>query len=1078
MKNFTLKFALTLLLGLGMATAAMAQKIGGVVKDSAGNPVIGASVVVEGTTLGASSGVDGSWTLQVPDAPSKTLVISYIGMKTQRVAIGTKTLIDVTLEDESTALDDVVVVGYAAVKRRDVVGSVASVNAETLTQMPVNSVTEALSGRMAGVSVTSTEGDPDAEIKIRVRGGGSITQDNSPLYIVDGFPVESISDIPASDIASIDVLKDAFSTAIYGARGANGVVIVTTKSGEAGRITVNYNVYYGIKKFANQKALTPMTPYEFVQYQYEAALVEGKLSTNYEPYFGGFADMDLYQNLQGIDWLDQTFGRTGTTFNHNLSISGGGDKFKWTAGYAHIDERAIMVGSTFKRNNLNFKANYKPTKKVGFDFSIRYSDTNVRGAGSNSYNDSGSTSGNGRVKHAIQYRPFPFTTAVSGDDDETMAGDNVNPLIATADNDSRYERKNWNANAAFQWEIVDDLKLRVEAGLDSYDQTKDRFYGMTTYLVYNLNRPGPATQYTDYTRNKIRNTNTLSYDFKNLIDNDDHSFNVLLGQEYIVTRSNTLTAWAYDFPDFYDSMMAWQMMSSATGTRSINNFYDPDDMLFSFFGRLNYDYKGKYMFSATMRADGSSKFAKGNQWGYFPSAAVSWRLSGEEWMKDITWIDNLKLRYSYGTAGNNNIPSGLMLQEYAGNDNASNWYLYDNWWGVAKDDDAKIVMANPDLTWETTYSHNLGLDFSFLRGRINGSVDVYQNNTKDLLIKYPLTGSGYEYQYRNLGETRNRGIELAATFVLLEKPNYGLTFTANASYNENTVMDLGGLDFLDGLQSGWVSANEVGTDYRVTVGSALGQMYGYVSDGRYEVDDFNYVDGKWVLKEGIVDCSAVIGPTYLRPGAMKLKNVDGSADNKVTTADRTIIGNAQPKWTGGFSLTGYAYGFDFAANFNWVYGNQIYNANKIEFTTERGTNNKFRNLIDMMATQNRWTNIDWTTGELITDPETLAAVNAGTTMWSPLMSTAVFSDWAVEDGSFLRLSSVTLGYTLPERWMQKLRIKKFRLYVTGANLFCWTGYSGYDPEVDTRRATPLTPGVDYSAYPRSRSVVFGANLTF
>lgn len=1077
MKNFTLKFALTLLLGVGMATAAMAQKIGGVVKDSAGNPVIGASVVVEGTTLGASSGVDGSWTLQVPDASKKTLVFSYIGMKTQRVAIGTKTQIDVTLADESTALDDVVVVGYAAVKRRDVVGSVASVSADALTQIPVNSVTEALSGRMAGVTVTASEGDPDAEIKIRVRGGGSITQDNSPLYIVDGFPVESISDIPASDIASIDVLKDAFSTAIYGARGANGVVIVTTKSGESGRITVNYNAYYGIKKFANQDALTPMTPYEFVQYQYEAAMVESKLDTNYEPYFGGFADMDLYKNLQGIDWLDQTFGRTGTTFNHNLSISGGGDKFKWTAGYAHIDERAIMVGSTFKRNNLNFKANYKPTKKVGFDFSIRYSDTNVRGAGSNSYNDSGSTSGNGRVKHAIQYRPFPFSTAVSGDDDETMAGDNVNPLIATADNDSRYERTNWNANAAFQWEIVDDLKLRVEAGLDTYDQTKDRFYGMTTYLIYNSNRPGPATQYTDYKRNKIRSTNTLSYDFKNVIGNEDHNLNLLLGQEYIVTRSNTLTAWAYDFPDFYDSMMAWQMMSSATGTRSINNFYDPDDRLFSFFGRLNYDYKSKYMFSATMRADGSSKFAKGNQWGYFPSAAVSWRLSGEEWMKDIRWIDNLKLRYSYGTAGNNNIPSGLMLQEFAGNDNPNNWYLYDNWWGVAKDDNAKIVMANPDLTWETTYSHNLGLDFSFVRGRINGSIDVYQNNTKDLLIQYPLTGSGYEYQYRNLGETRNRGIELAATFVLLEKPDYGLTFTANASYNENTVMDLGGLDYLDGLQSGWASS-EIGTDYRVTVGSALGQMYGYVSDGRYEVDDFNYVDGKWVLKEGIVDCSAVIGSTYLRPGAMKLKNVDGSEDNKVTTADRTIIGNAQPKCTGGFSLTGYAYGFDFAANFNWVYGNQIYNANKVEFTSERGTKNNFRNLIDVMATQNRWTNIDWTTGELITDPETLAAVNAGTTMWSPLMSSAVFSDWAVEDGSFLRLSSVTLGYTLPDRWMQKLRIKKFRLYVTGANLFCWTGYSGYDPEVDTRRATPLTPGVDYSAYPRSRSVVFGANLTF
>lgn len=1077
MKNLTLKIALLLLMGLGMASTAVAQKIGGIVKDSSGQPVIGASVVVDGTTLGASSGIDGDWSMDVPDAARHTLVVSYIGMKTQRIAIGTRTRFDITLEDDATALDDVVVVGYATVKRRDVVGSVASVSSEALNQVPVASVTEAMAGRMAGVTVSSSEGDPDADIKIRVRGGGSITQDNSPLYIVDGFPVESISDIPASDIQSIDVLKDAFSTAIYGSRGANGVVIVTTKSGEAGKVNVNYNVYYGVKKFANQDALTPMTPYEYVQYQYEAAMIEGKLSNKYEPYFGGFADMDLYRNVEGIDWLDQTFGRTGTTFDHNLSVSGGGEKFKWTAGYSHHNERAIMIGSKYKRNNLNFKANYKPNKRVQFDLSVRYSDTDVNGAGANSYNDSGSTSGNGRVKHAVQYRPFMFTTSVSDEGDETSAGDNVSPLVATADNDSRYSRTNWNANAAFQWEIVDNLRLRVEAGLDDYRQVKDRFYGMTTYLVYsNAALSGPATQYTDFDRNKIRNTNTLNYDFKKVFSNKDHSLNLLVGQEYIITRSNTLTNWAYNFPSFYDSKMAWQMMSSATGSRSIDNFYDPDDRLFSFFGRVNYDYKGKYMLSATMRADGSSKFTEGNQWGYFPSVAASWRISGEEWLKDTDWLDNLKLRYSFGTAGNNNVPSGLMLTEYAGSDNSKGWYLFNNYFAVATVG-GESIMANPDLTWETTYSHNLGVDVSFLRNRISGSVEVYQNNTRDLLIKYPVTGSGYGYQYRNLGETRNRGVELSATFILLEKAKYGITFSANASYNQNRVMDLGGLDYLDCPPTNWASS-EIGTDYRVRVGGSVGEMYGYVSDGRYEVDDFNYIDGKWVLKEGVVDCSSVIGSTYLRPGAMKLKNVDGSADNKVTIDDRTIIGNAQPKWTGGFTLSAYFYGFDLAANFNWVYGNQIYNANKIEFTTERGSNSKFRNLIDMMATQNRWTNIDWSTGAVITDPEQLAAANAGTTMWSPLMNNCVFSDWAVEDGSFLRLSSLSLGYTFPERWMKKIRIQRLRLYVTGTNLFCWTGYSGFDPEVDSRRQTPLTPGVDYSAYPRSRGVVFGANLSF
>ena len=1071
MKNFTLKFALFLLLGVGLVSTAAAQQIGGVVKDSAGDPVIGASVVVDGTTLGVSSGIDGSWSLDVPDASKKTLVFSYVGMKTQRVEIGTRTRIDVTLEGESTALDDVVVVGYAAVKRRDVVGSVASVSSEALMQMPVASVTEAMAGRMAGVSVTASEGDPDAEIKIRVRGGGSITQDNSPLYIVDGFPVESITDIPASDIASIDVLKDAFSTAIYGARGANGVVIVTTKSGEAGKVTVNYNVYYGIKKFANQDALTPMTPYEFVQYQYEAAMVEGKLENNYFPYFGGFSDMDLYKNVQGIDWLDQTFGRTGTTFNHNLSISGGGDKFKWTAGYAHIDERAIMIGSEFKRNNLNFKANYKPSKKIGFDFSIRYSDTDVRGAGSNSYNDSGSTSGNGRVKHAIQYRPFPFTTAASGDDDETMAGDNVNPLIATADNDSRYSRTNWNANAAFQWEIVKNLKLRVEAGLDTYRQTKDRFYGMTTYLIYNSNRPGPATQYTDFTREKIRNTNTLSYDFENVFNNDDHSLNLLVGQEYIVTRSNTLTAWAYDFPDFYDSMMAWQMMSSATGTRSINNFYDPDDMLFSFFGRINYDYKGKYMLSGTMRADGSSKFAEGNQWGYFPSAAVSWRISGEEALKDIDWLDNLKLRYSYGTAGNNNIPSGLMLQEFAGSDNPNNWYLYDNWWGVAKDDNGKIVMANPDLTWETTYSHNIGLDFSFIRGRVSGSVDVYQNNTKDLLIQYPLTGSGYEYQYRNLGETRNRGIELAVNAALVNTKDFTLDFSFNIAYNQNRVVDLGGLEFLS-ASSGW-AGSEVTEDYRVIVGQAIGQMWGYVTEGYYSADDFTWNGTQWVAKDGVVDNSAMTGDSW-GPGALKVMDLNG--DGKITTDDMTTIGCSMPDFTGGFTLAATYKGFDLSAAFSFSIGNEVYNANKLEFTTT--SKYYHRNMLSMMGSENRYTQVDWTTGERITDPDVLNAINQNATLWSPVMPRYVTHSWAIEDGSFLRLNTLTFGYTLPSDLTRKWYIQRLRFFFTGTNLFCATKYTGYDPEVSTRRKVPYTSGVDYSAYPKSRGFNFGVNITF
>ena len=548
MKSFTLKFALTFLLGVGLASAAVAQKIGGTVKDSAGKPVVGASVIVEGSTLGASSGVDGQWSLNVPDASKKTLVISYIGMKTQRIAIGSKTQIDVTLEDESTALDDVVVVGYATVKRRDVVGSVASVNAETLQQMPVASVAEAMTGRMAGVQITATEGDPDAEIRIRVRGAGTFSSDGAPLYIVDGFPVESISDISSSEIQSIDILKDAFSTAIYGSRGANGVVLITTKSGEKGKVNVNYNVYWGFKDIARKNQVQALNPSEFAKWQYELAAIQNKVADNYEPYFGAFSDIDLYDNVKGNDWMDQLFGRTGEQFNHNLTVSGGGDKFKWNATYARLYDKAIMVGSNYSRDNLGLKTQFKPNKRVTLDFNIRYSRMKVRGAGANSLNDSG-TQSTGRLKNAMLYTPIPLKAQIEGGDDlEENSSDAVMPTVAVSDSDRKRERTNWTANGGFTWEIVDDLSLKVEAGMEEYRQETNSFYGVTTYYSKvggsGSTVPGtPSTNYNDVTRRRVRNTNTLSYDFRKLISNDNHHLNVLLGQEYIITEQRTFNTW-------------------------------------------------------------------------------------------------------------------------------------------------------------------------------------------------------------------------------------------------------------------------------------------------------------------------------------------------------------------------------------------------------------------------------------------------------------------------------------------------------------------------------------------------------
>ena len=1079
MKSSTRKFLL-LLLSFGLGLTALAQTtIKGVVTDTNGEPIIGGGVMVEGTTTGTITGLDGDYTLTVPEGATN-LVFSCIGMAEQVVPIAGQTEINVVLGEDTTFLDEVVVVGYATVKRRDLLGSVSSVGSDKLVEQPVTTVSQALTGKMAGVSVVTTEGDPDADIKVRVRGGGSITQDSSPLYIVDGFPVESINDIASSEIQSIDVLKDAFSTAIYGSRGANGVVIVTTKGADKGqKVSVKVNAYYGAKWMANRKALVPMDSDNFVRFQYELASIREKVSNDYVPYFGEFSDIDLYKGLPTNDWVDAVFGNTGHTYSADASVSGSGEWYNWTVGYAHMGDKAIMAGSNYNRDNLSLKAGFKTSKTTSIDLNVRYARTKVRGSGANSINDSGSTAGNGRLKHAIQYAPIPVSSTIQGEEEELTYGDNTPPLRAVYDNDSQRLRTSWNANAAFNWEIVKGLKLKIEGGLESWRQSDDRFYGTTTYYsnqsAYkdeNINlRDMPANQHKEAFRTRYRNGNTLSYDFSPLISSSgDHNLNVLVGEEFTFTKSNLITMMVDGFPVFYDAQMAWNFTSSGQHSTT-QNYYNPNDKLLSFFGRVNYDYKHRYSIGATFRADGSSKFAAGNRWGFLPSAAASWTISNEPFMEGSEkWLDQLKLRYSFGTAGNNNIPAGQIVKEYSAT--ANSWISQaGSYWSAGK------IMNNPDLTWETTYTHNIGIDFSFLGGRLSGSIELYQNDTKNLLINFPTTGSGYDSQYQNVGSTRNRGIELTLNAPVVQKKDVSFNIGANIAFNRNKVTDLGGLESITGrsVESYWAST-EIGNDYIVQVGQPLGNMYGYVSDGRYEVDDFDWDGAKWTLKEGVADCSSIIGAQYLRPGAMKLKNIDGSADNKVTVADRKVIGNALPDFTGGFNFSLYVKGFDLSANFNFMIGNQVYNANKIEFASSRKFYN--RNLLNTMDVNKRWTNIDWTTGEMVNDPETLKAMNAGTTMWSPAIGNAVFSDWAVEDASFLRLQSVTLGYSLPANIIEKAWLTKVRFYVTGTNLFCLTKYSGYDPEVDTRRATPLTPGVDYSAYPKSIGFVAGVNLVF
>ena len=1067
----TFRLALLVLFTLFVGSLS-AQTIKGNVKDSNGEPVIGATVLEKGTKNNATvTDIDGNFSIKLTG--NNPLQISYIGMETKTVETAGKSTINVKLEDETTNLEDLVVIGYGSVRRKDLTGSVATVSSEALAAVPVASVTEALTGKMAGVQITTTEGSPDADVKIRVRGGGSITQSNDPLLIVDGFPVESISDIPATDIEDITVLKDASSTAIYGSRGANGVILVTTKSGKSGKVNVSYNAYYSWKKVA--KKMDVLSPYDYAKWQYELALLKNENDlSSYTDYFGNYEDMDLYRDVEANDWQDIVYGRTGNTFNHNVNITGGTETVKYAFSYAHMNDKAIQIGSNYKRDNFSLKLNTKPTKNTTLDFQARYSDTDIRGGGAN--DATGVYDSDKRLKYAVIYTPIPLANLdeSAGTDDDF--GNLYNPVESQYDNDRKKERKTLNFAGAFGWEVFKNFKIRTEFGYDDYNQYDQRFWGTTTYYVKNVpasgNQNKPAIRLTDTNRHRFRNSNTISYDFSKLIKNTDHSLNFMVGHEYIITKERENMNEVHGFPEDYTAEQAWKLSSQGT-PYTIDDNYSADDKLLSFFGRVNYNFKDRYLLTATFRADASSKFSEENRWGYFPSAAVAWRISSEPFMKSTqNWLDDLKLRLSYGTAGNNNIPTGQLSQMYESK--ATSWINgFTQYWAPSK------IMANPDLKWETTITRNIGLDFTLFKGKLSGSIEAYLNTTKDLLIQFPVAGTGYDTQYRNMGETENRGVEFSFTWHAIDKKNWGIDLYGNLGVNKSEIKSLGSMqDF--GKNTAWAST-EIGQDYWIAVGGQVGEIRGYQLAGRYEVSDFEGYDAAtktWKLKEGVPDASPIIGT--VRPGSIKLVDQpteEGGVGNGVIgDEDNVIIGNVNPDVYGGFGLNAHAYGFDLSANFNFSIGNQVYNANKIEYTST--SKYQYRNMIDIMADGKRWTNLDPETGMLCNDPVRLAELNANTTMWSPYMSKFVLTDWAVEDASFLRLNTLTLGYTLPQSLTKRVGINSLRFYCTAYNVFTITGYSGYDPESDCIRKDALTPGVDYSGYPRSRSFVIGLNLNF
>ncbi len=1118
---------------------AQAMVVTGQVTDPNGEPIIGANVVVKGATTGTITDFDGNYSLDVPE--NATLIFSYLGMASQEIPVTSNT-ISVVLKEDNQVLEEVVVTGYGTTKKRDLVTAVGSVNADQLKDVPVASAAEALQGKMAGVSVVTAEGSPDADVKIRVRGGTSLTQSSDPLYIVDGFQVSSISDIPPSNIQSMDVLKDAAATAIYGAQGANGVIIITTKdidskSDDKMKIHFDYTGYMGWKQMAKKYDMLDVDNFVLMQYEYahykakgNTANIPSNFNQYFDPRYSETQDKDQVMTIPEIqeywrgqkvtEWQDETFGHHGLNSNHSFTLSGGNKMANFLLSYNRVDDEGIMYGSDYDRNYLNFKTNFKPLKGLTISFTARYTNTVVLGAGTNTAQDAGSKT-ESRVRNAIAYSPIELFKKddVAGLDDYESFGSLYDP-ITTIDHNYRKKTDNkYNLQGYISYKFAKWFTIKSELGYEGRFQSQDRYYGPTTYY----SRAGDGFTYaggagyghiiaTEQKNSRFKNTNTL--EFKNRWG-ENHDLNILVGQELQMMKGELRTTNGYG----YDASLKGQEVFNYIGSAkayTAKSYVDPTDNMLSVFARANYILFNRYYFTATFRADASTRFAKGNQWGYFPSVAVAWRIIDEPWMEPAQDVmSNFKLRLSYGTVGNNNVDLGYLRPEYLASATAYSG-LFDT---KLTDGGADVIAANNNLKWETTVTRDLGIDFGFFNERLSGTVDLYWNSTKDLILKYALGGlGGYNYQYRNIGSTDNKGVEFSVTGVILDNKsknlNYNLSVNANISHNVNRVVDLGGMEqYL--VSSACFSSNYDNTDYefKLRPGDKVGDIYGYQSNGWYTASDFvsyNPANNRWyaevwddknndgVKDEGEVSQKAIT--TILgeaRPGMTKI--VDQNGDGVIDDADRVVLGNTQPVVQGGFGLNfnigGDKWGkIDMSAQFTYSVGNKVLNLSALDYGTIFDKS-KLRNNTANVTFGSRYSlfRADGTfipseyigsdgkvSGEMYDNlTNALAAANAGANIANPISDNIALTDKYVEDGSYLRLTSLTIGYSLPETWLKKAHIQTARIFFTGSNLFCATKYTGADPEVDTRsKINPLATNVDFSAFPKSRAFNFGINLSF
>ncbi len=1005
---------------------AMAQRqTRGRVIDGRGEPLPGVSVVVKNTTTGTVTTQDGNYSVSIP-GDNNTLVFSYIGYVSQEVSINGKTTIDITLTDDLQSLEEVVVVGYGTVKKSDLTGSVVSVSSADLKAIPATTFDQALQGRAAGVQVVQATGAPGGGTNIRIRGTSSVNASSEPLYVIDGMLINSnsgetsiggrgpalnpLATINPSDIESIEILKDASATAIYGSRAANGVILVTTKKGKSGKASVAFETYYGVQTVTKKLNLLNAS-------QFGELVNEANRNAGLAPVYPNPAQFG-----EGTNWQNELF-RQAPIANYQVSVNGGNDKTQYAVGGGYFTQNGVVTGSDLNRYSFRLNLTTDVTSKLKVGANLSYNQTTNNGV----------LTGPGAVVQGVVYNALLFNPIQPVYDPTRPGGYTfqhdrrdaiANPIAEAKEYIAITRTSRILSNVFAEYKIIDGLTLRSSFGIDGLG-TKSNSFG-PNFLKRTENSKGEASVSTLEALTWL-NTNTLNYNKK--IDKNN-SFSLLLGLESQKFRNESVNAYAFGFPD---SRTGWHDIGSATNPQTTTNG-EVEWSIFSYFGRINYSFRDRYLFTLTGRVDGSSKFAEGRKYGFFPSAAFAWKVSEEDFLKSSTFIQELKFRASIGRTGNQAIPPyGSLALIGAVGQGVFSTATQEVFRGREP-----IAYPNKDLKWETTDQYNIGVDLSVLKGRIGLTAEAYYKNTRDLLLNTPIPyTTGFDNTLLNIGNVQNKGVDLALNSINFDGP-FRWSTSVNISFNRNKITNL--------ARKGDVNLGTGGNILRE--GQPIGTFFGYVFDGIYQTND----EAK---------SSPVIAGQKPSAGDRRYRDIsgpNGTPDGIINDFDRTIIGSAQPNFFWGLNNTITYKGITFSLFFQGSQGNQLVNQNLGDLANVNGQQNVLAS-----AGLGRWT------------PEN------PNNKYARALATAndnVFSSRFIEDASYLRLKNVTLAYNFPSALLKKVSMSNARIYVSGTNIWTLTKYNGFDPEGNAYGNTTNIIGVDFGGYPQAKVYTVGLNVGF